>query len=863
MRGENPNTFPLRLTPPESAGTDFMETYPTISISRKEDTVTLTETDKKIMEQLPLIVQNIDDTHVGTKMTELLTKHHTPPEEGGAVEISDFILDQTMQVGNITYPNGSYGTKGWEIHMKDEITSVRGHKIKQYSWINKDITLESVFGAEGLRNYAPKIAAIVNSIRRADGIQFVYSRYVKAGALPICIALELNGWCRVLADGTPAPILKRKDAPPAKHYYVLLTSDDTLSPNFKGLVNYATSFESPDDAQTGKKVKAILGSQIASEGLDLKCIREVHLLDGWYHLNRIEQIEGRGVRFCSHVLLPKQLRNTLIYLHVVSVSEYETADLYAYRLAVRKAQPIGRVTRLMKINAWDCMLNKDAILLADMHTRTIKDAQGRTEKDYDVKDKSYTGFCDFLEDCTYTCGSKAVPKKNIGKNQSTYTESDFRRLFLSKHEELQRLFANETAMKLEDVQKLVYDGIPSSIGTIGIREALGSLKIKRKDGIYGTLILLNGYIVFQPEGVTDTQIPLAYRYGRAYGRLPREFVPQRKHIMETEIEVPEMKEEERKVASDIGMDALRESAYISLRNWHAVLRRMISEPNGKIEPLTKFSKENFNGWRWLFHHFRSLKETESIACRWWMDNMWTWQERNAVLNHWTILGLNTLKGDDALYARLFQPRELFQGELSGYVIYNMDSLSLQTYCFLPGKDKVPSLCTSVLKPDVDAAIGEPIDRKSDQTGIIYGFLVSKRGTVIVKTVDKENGNHDGAQCANTSNLANHASRIKIIHDEIRKHKGSPILSLLLGDDLEKASSEELRTERQAALKRRFDGVARAEIALPDIQHTMDLTLKQICPYMEYLLRWMEMNSIGKKHWFLSVAESARAGIKFT
>jgi len=863
MRGENPNTFPLRLNPPESAGAAFMDAYPEYSISRKEDTTKLTATDIKIMEQLPLIVHNADDTYTGRKLLGMLTEHHKPSDDGGAVEVSDFILDQTMQVGNISYPNETYGTKGWEANTKEEFTTASGHKIKQFSWANKEHTVDAVLGMEGLKQYAPKMAAIVESLQRAQGIQFVYSRYVKAGALPICMALELQGWCRVLADGTPAPLLKRPAGAPApKHFYILLTSEDNLSPNFKGLLQYATTFSNDDEARLGTKVKAIIGSQVASEGLDLKCIREIHLLDGWYHLNRIEQIEGRGVRFCSHVALPVELRNTLIYLHAITLSKYETADLYAYRLAVRKAQPIGRVSRLMKINAWDCMLNKDAILLADMPTRAITDARGRTEGAYDVKDKPFTSFCDFSDQCEYICGSKPIP----GSNNSTYTETDFRRLFLSKQERLQEIFKTETAFPLEDIRTMVYDDMPWSIGAIGLREVLGKLKIKRDDGIYGTLILLNNHIVFQPDQVTDTQIPLAYRYGRAYGRLPRTFTPQRQSVMETDapVEAPTEGEEHRVEATGESEDALRDSAFESLRMWRALLQRIISEPAAKLKAPAGFSKESFNGWWWLFHHFRTLEETVPIACQWWMDNIWSWKQRAAVLRDWTIRGISTLKDDEAMYARLFQPRELFTGELSGYVVYNTDIPALQTYCYSPADKDPPSICTTSLQPDVNAAIGAPINRKSDSVGTVFGFIVYKKGTVVFKTVDKVSGNPEGAECANTSNLKNHEGRIKIIQDIIRRTPPvTGIIPLLLADTPETVPTDDQRKARQDSVKRRFD-LAKADVYNPetDLQHTSDLSLKQICPYMEFLLRWMQMRGIGKKNWFLSVAESSRAGVKF-
>ena len=43
----------------------------------------------------------------------------------------------------------------------------------------------------------------------------------------------------------------------------------------------------------GEKVKVILGSKTAAEGLMILRLRQVHILEPWFHLNRMEQIVGK------------------------------------------------------------------------------------------------------------------------------------------------------------------------------------------------------------------------------------------------------------------------------------------------------------------------------------------------------------------------------------------------------------------------------------------------------------------------------------------------------------------------------------------------------------------------------------------
>ena len=89
------------------------------------------------------------------------------------------------------------------------------------------------------------------------------------------------------------------------------------------------------------------------------CIRD--RLEPWYNLNRTDQIIGRAVRNKSHCDLPFKERNVQIFLYGTELENEtnESADMYMYRLAEAKSIQIGRVSRLLKENAIDCLLNKN------------------------------------------------------------------------------------------------------------------------------------------------------------------------------------------------------------------------------------------------------------------------------------------------------------------------------------------------------------------------------------------------------------------------------------------------------------------------------------------------------------------------
>ena len=114
----------------------------------------------------------------------------------------------------------------------------------------------------------------------------------------------------------------------------MITGDNKLSPDNIGEVKAATQKSNIN----GDKVKVILISQAGSEGLDFKFLRQVHILEPWYNLSRIEQIIGRAVRHCSHKDLSLEERNVQIFLYGSELVDniIEPADLYVYRLAEQK-----------------------------------------------------------------------------------------------------------------------------------------------------------------------------------------------------------------------------------------------------------------------------------------------------------------------------------------------------------------------------------------------------------------------------------------------------------------------------------------------------------------------------------------------
>ena len=63
----------------------------------------------------------------------------------------------------------------------------------------------------------------------------------------------------------------------------------------------------------GEHIKIVLGSGVISQGINMKRVREIHILDPWYNLSATEQVIGRGTRSYSHMELVEAKRNITIF----------------------------------------------------------------------------------------------------------------------------------------------------------------------------------------------------------------------------------------------------------------------------------------------------------------------------------------------------------------------------------------------------------------------------------------------------------------------------------------------------------------------------------------------------------------------
>lgn len=393
------------------------------------------------------------------------------------------------------------------------------------------------FSQDQIGKYSSKIKNVLDSIVNpetgyiSNGIILIYSQYIDSGLIPMALALEEMGFTRygenvkplfknrptdVVDVRTMKPPENKKDFMPAR--YSIITGDPRLSPNNDFEVKGLTGDENKD----GYKVKVVLISRAGSEGIDLKFIRQVHILEPWYNMNRIEQIIGRAVRNFSHKDLEFEQRNVEIFMYGTILGEKnieEAADLYVYRVAEFKAIQIGYVTRVLKETAVDCIINSDQTKFTqDIMNSNLKEpikqifSNGIKRDDFKVGDAPFSPACDYMAKCDYSCRSDKELDVEKLKNEDTYNEN-----FIMNNSEkiLQRI-----RMLMKESFFYIKDNLINSIKTpkdyprTQILAALTKLIedknefIVDKYGRNGRLINIGEYYLFQPIELRDNNISI-------------------------------------------------------------------------------------------------------------------------------------------------------------------------------------------------------------------------------------------------------------------------------------------------------------------------------------------------------------------
>ena len=334
VKGENPFTFPFRLPPPLTVSTNLPKSYLGKAIG-----------DRDRLRYLPLVESKVS----GIQKSVLKKERGDGSENETSMRPTIAVLPENKTFEETFVPRGS-----------------------KYSYRGAPFLTPERIG-----EHSAKFKRIIEAIEHSKGVVLVYSNFVTMGAQLFAMALEEHGYGPVVEEPLLANPAYRGEE---KGKYGLLTSK-LADAKIRELIETAKGRKNVD----GSRLRVIITSPIASEGIDFRYVRQVHILDPWWNMSRIEQVIGRGLRTCSHSALTFPEQNCTVYLHIVRHDgDRECFDEYTYRVRVEpKATKIARVRKVMAEYAMDCPLQNVLNTLPE-EWRDLDVTQKRSENNEEV-----------------------------------------------------------------------------------------------------------------------------------------------------------------------------------------------------------------------------------------------------------------------------------------------------------------------------------------------------------------------------------------------------------------------------------------------------------------------------------------------
>ena len=302
-------------------------------------------------------------------------------------------------------------------------------------------------------------------------------------------------------------------------------------------------FNDPDNID-GKNIKFILGSRVMNEGVTLKNVKEVHIIDAFYNIPKAEQVIGRAIRMCVHqdvINDDYKYPEVNVFRYVISLDDNSgklSTDEILYQKAEIKYLVVKEVERSLKEVSIDCPLLLHANMFPE-ELEEFKDCVSPTLENVKAGKQICPMLCDFKK-CDLKCSanklndkywdSKINSYKKLSKEELNYNtfnddlakyeinliKNRIKDLFRFKHvyiyeeilSEIKKSFINHQAELFEDyfLDKALEDMMPKTENDFN----------NYKDNIYdkynrpGYLIQRGDYFIFQPLNENE-DVTMYYR----------------------------------------------------------------------------------------------------------------------------------------------------------------------------------------------------------------------------------------------------------------------------------------------------------------------------------------------------------------
>ena len=269
---------------------------------------------------------------------------------GAAVDIEDMdedIIDADAARSIVQNPEGAMGVdEAAELQKK---TTTEAYK--QYEDRIKEVleqmkrNEEEYFNPRALAIYSPKFLKLLQNLQDPAhvGLNLVYSQFRTLEGIGLLkMAMEANDYAQFRIKHNQATqqwVLDDRHEDAGKRRFALYTG--TESAEEKEIIRCIFNSEwdqVPSSIRDGllrisgnnfygEVINTLMISASGAEGINLRNVRYVHILEPYWHPVRIEQVVGRARRICSHQDLPAELRTVNVFLYLMVYSPTQLKPL--------------------------------------------------------------------------------------------------------------------------------------------------------------------------------------------------------------------------------------------------------------------------------------------------------------------------------------------------------------------------------------------------------------------------------------------------------------------------------------------------------------------------------------------------------
>ena len=263
---------------------------------------------------------------------------------------------------------------------------------------NKDTLLTH----EALQTYSPKFLHILENLEdpMLIGSHLIYSQFRTLEGIGILsIIMEASGFVKfkLKKEGINWSLDIPKHQRIPKKMFALYTGTETTEEKelirniFNGNFDLLPSklktecLEINKNNFYGEIIKVFMITASGAEGISLKNVRHVHIVEPYWHPVRKEQVIGRARRICSHSDLPEAERNIKVYMYLMKFtdnqiqykmsktiknndkSKYDktnkrpfTSDESLFEIMNRKENITNQLLRSIKEASFDCSIHNSS-----------------------------------------------------------------------------------------------------------------------------------------------------------------------------------------------------------------------------------------------------------------------------------------------------------------------------------------------------------------------------------------------------------------------------------------------------------------------------------------------------------------------